>query len=183
MMKTYTAFAQDMWLATGTREEVAAALRAMPEMERSSDLLVFDDEDGRQIDFDLRETPPVEEPPRPRGRPSLGVVAREVTLLPRHWDWLNEQPGGASAALRRLIDAARKAEGDGPARRNAAYRFLTAIAGDRPHYEEAIRALYADDRARFETLSEGWPSAVRRHAIGLAWANDEAGGAKADTAP
>jgi hypothetical protein len=169
MMKTYTAFAQDMWLATGTREEVAATLRAMPDMERASDLLVFDDEDGRQIDFDLRETPPSEEVPRPRGRPSLGVVAREVTLLPRHWDWLGEQPGGASAALRRLIDAARKAEGDSPARRNAAYRFLTAIAGDRPHYEEAIRALYADDRSRFEALSEDWPSAVRRHAIGLAW--------------
>lgn len=169
-MKTYTAFAQDMWLATGSREEVVAALRAMPAMERASDLLVFDDEDGRQIDLDLSDSAPVTaEAPRPRGRPSLGVVAREVTLLPRHWDWLGEQPGGASAALRRLVDAARKAEGDNAARRNAAYRFLTAIAGDRPNYEEAIRALYANDRARFETLSEGWPSAVRRHAIGLAW--------------
>jgi hypothetical protein len=98
MMKTYTAFAEDMWLATGTREEVAATLRTMPDMQRASDLLVFDDEDGRQIDFDLRETPPAEEAPRPRGRPSLGVVAREVTLLPRHWDWLGEQPGGASRA-------------------------------------------------------------------------------------
>ncbi len=168
-MKTYSAFAQDRWLATGTRDEVATALLSLPAMERTSDVLVFDDEDGRQIDFDLRETSPVEESPRPRGRPSLGVVAREVTLLPRHWDWLGEQPGGASAALRRLIDTARKVEGDGPARRNAAYRFLTAIAGDRPYYEEAIRALYADNRPRFEELSDSWPSAVRRHAIGLAW--------------
>jgi hypothetical protein len=170
MMRTYTAFAQDMWLATGARDEVVAALRAMPELERASDLLVFDDEDGRQIDLDLREPVAAQaEAPRPRGRPSLGVVAREVTLLPRHWDWLAEQPGGASAALRRLVDAARKAEGDGAARRNAAYRFLTVMAGDRADYEEGIRALYAGDRARFETLSQPWPSAVRAHAIGLAW--------------
>jgi hypothetical protein len=137
-------------------------------MPRADDLLVFVDDDGRQIDFDLREAPEPEAP-RGRGRPALGVVAREVTLLPRHWDWLNEQPGGASAALRKLVDAARKAEGDGAARRNAAYRFLTVMAGDRPGYEEAIRALYADDRARFENLAAPWPRAIRDHAIGLAW--------------
>jgi len=132
-MKTYTAFAQEMWVATGSRAEIVAALAAMPAMPampRADDLLVFDDDDGRQIDFDLREAPEPEAP-RGRGRPALGVVAREVTLLPRHWDWLNEQPGGASAALRKLVDAARKAEGDGAARRNAAYRFLTVMAGDR----------------------------------------------------
>jgi hypothetical protein len=167
-MKTYTAFAGDAWLATGSRDEVAATLRAMPEMPRASDLLVFDDDDGSQIDVDLRAEPEPE-PPRPRGRPSLGVVAREVTLLPRHWEWLAEQPGGASAVLRRLIDAARKAEGDGAIRRNAAYRFLTVMAGDRPGYEEAIRTLYADDRAGFEHRSEAWPTAIRDHAIGLAW--------------
>lgn len=167
-MKTYTAFANDMWLATGSRDEVAAALRAMPLAERASDHLVFDDEDGRQVDIDLREQPSIE-PPRPRGRPSLGVVAREVTLLPRHWDWLSEQPGGASAALRRLVDAARKSEGDGHARRNAAYRFLTVMAGDRPGYEEAIRGLFADDRPRFEAYAAAWPKAIRDHAIGLAW--------------
>jgi hypothetical protein len=168
MMKTYTAFAQEMWVASGSRAEIVAALRAMPDLPRADDLLVFDDEDGRQIDFDVR-TPPEPEAPRPRGRPALGVVAREVTLLPRHWDWLNEQPGGASAALRRLVDTARKAEGDGAVRRNAAYRFLTVMAGDRPGYEDAIRALYADDRPRFETLARPWPGAIRDHAIGLAW--------------
>ena len=167
-MKTYTAFAQEMWVATGSRVEIVAALNAMPDLPRADDLLVFDDEDGRQIDFDLRGQPEPEAP-RPRGRPALGVVAREVTLLPRHWDWLSEQPGGASAALRRLVDAARKAEGDGAARRNAAYRFLTVMAGDRSGYEEAIRALYADDRTRFESLASQWPRAIRDHAIGLAW--------------
>jgi hypothetical protein len=157
-----------MWLATGSRDEVTATLRAMPPAERASDLLVFDDEDGRQIDFDLREQPSAETP-RPRGRPALGVVAREVTLLPRHWDWLAEQPGGASAALRRLVDAARKSEGDGHGRRHAAYRFLTVMAGDRPGYEEAIRGLFADDRSRFEEQAIDWPRAIRDHAIGLAW--------------
>jgi hypothetical protein len=169
-MKTYTAFAGDAWLATGSRDEVAATLRAMPDMPRASDLLVFDDEDGSQIDFDLRAAHEPENP-RPRGRPSLGVVAREVTLLPRHWEWLAAQPGGASAVLRRLIDAARKAEGDGAIRRNAAYRFLTVMAGDRPGYEEAIRALYADDRAGFERRSAGWPTAIRDHALALGWAD------------
>ncbi|WP_454886306.1 DUF2239 family protein [Sphingomonas oryzagri] len=167
-MTTYTAFAQEMWVASGSRAEIVAALGAMPDMPRADDLLVFDDEDGRQIDFDLRE-PPEQESPRGRGRPALGVVAREVTMLPRHWDWLAEQPGGASAALRRLVDAARKAEGDGSVRRNAAYRFLTVMAGDRPGYEEAIRALYADDRPRFEALAAPWPRAIRDHGMGLAW--------------
>jgi uncharacterized protein len=168
MMKTYTAFAEDAWLATGSRTEIVAALRAMPAPPRADALLVFDDEDGRQIDFDLRELSEPEAP-RPRGRPALGVVAREVTLLPRHWDWLGDQPGGASAALRRLVDAARKDRGDAPARRDAAYRFLTVMAGDRPGYEEAIRALYAGDRPRFDALAAPWPSAIRDHAAGLAW--------------
>jgi len=167
-MTTYTAFAQNMWLATGSREEVAAAIRALPELPRASDILVFDDEDGRQVDLDLREQPP-SEASRPRGRPSLGVVAREVTLLPRHWDWLGRQSGGASAALRRLVDAARKADTPERAGHDAAYHFLTVMAGDRPGYEEAIRALYAGDRSRFETVTESWPRAVRDHAIGLAW--------------
>jgi uncharacterized protein len=168
MMMTYTAFAEDAWLATGSREEIVAALRAMPEMPRADALLVFDDQDGRQIDFDLRDTASAEAP-RTRGRPSLGVTAREVTLLPRHWEWLNEQPGGASAALRRLVDDARKSEGDGHARRNAAYRFCTVMAGDKPDYEEAIRALFADQREQFEARSARWPKAIRDHAIGLAW--------------
>jgi uncharacterized protein len=170
MTRTYTAFAQEMWVATGSREEIVAALKAMPDLPRADDLLVFDDEDGRQTDIDLRAAPAEPEPPRTRGRPALGVVAREVTLLPRHWDWLGEQPGGASAALRRLVDAALKAEGgDGAARRNAAYRFLTVMAGDKPGYEEAIRALFADDRARFDEQAAGWPRAIRDHAVQMAW--------------
>jgi len=168
-MTTYTAFATDMWLATGSQDEVIAALRALPPLPRASDLLVFDDNDGRQVELPVAAPQPAPEAPRTRGRPSLGVTAREVTLLPRHWDWLAGQPGGASAALRRLVEAARKADDGAAIGRDSAYRFLTVMAGDRPGYEEAIRALYAGDRARFEAESAAWPAAIRAHAIGLAW--------------
>ncbi|MBN8829468.1 MAG: DUF2239 family protein [Sphingomonadales bacterium] len=168
-MTSYTAFANDLWIATGSRAHIVETLRALDAMPRASDLLVFDDSTGAQVDFDLRDEPVPEDPPRGPGRPRLGVVPREVTLLPRHWDWLGKQRGGASSALRRLVEDAMRADGGQAAGRDAAYRFLSAIAGDRENFEEAIRALYADDRARFEALAGGWPVAVRAHAIGLAW--------------
>ncbi len=167
-MTTYTAFANDLWLASGSREHIVAALRDLPQLPRASDLLVFDDSSGRQIDFDLREVDQADPAGGP-GRPRLGVVAREVTLLPRHWDWLKDQPGGASAALRRLVDAARELPLSPAAGRDAAYRFLSAIAGDRDNYEEAIRALYQDDAPRFAELTANWPPAIRDHAAGFAW--------------
>ena len=105
------------------------------------------------------------------GRPRLGVVAREVTLLPRHWDWLNDQPGGASAALRRLVDQARKANaGRDRIRRaqEATYRFMSAMAGDEPGFEEATRALFAGRPAVFDALTDAWPPDVRDHSRKLA---------------
>jgi uncharacterized protein len=111
-------------------------------------------------------------PARGRGRPALGVVAREVTLLPRHWEWLAAQKGGASVTLRRLVDEARRADG-GRTRmremRESAYRFMSATAGDLPGFEEAARALFADDRKRFERLTAAWPFDVRKFACELAW--------------
>ena len=101
----------------------------------------------------------------------MGVVPREVTLLPRHWDWLNAQPGGASVALRKLVEEARKTRGQSDtlrARQEAAYRFLSAIAGDWRNYEEANRALFAGDAVRFRDLTESWPIDVRDHARHLA---------------
>lgn len=145
-------------------------------------LLVFDDETGKQVDVDLREPPLEPEAKAPvtelrgRGRPKLGVVAREITLLPRHWDWLNGQPGGASVALRKLVDQARR---DNVAidrqreAREAAYRFLSAMAGDLPGFEEATRALFADDRARFGELLARWPKDIARHALWLAFRDEE----------
>jgi hypothetical protein len=111
--------------------------------------------------------------PRGRGRPKLGVVAREVTLLPRHWDWLSAQRGGASAVLRRLVDEARRADAGQSARRaarDAAYRFMSAMAGDFPRFEEASRALFAGDRQRFTQQIAGWPADVRGYLEKLAFA-------------
>lgn len=109
--------------------------------------------------------------PRGRGRPKLGVVAREVTLLPRHWEWLNGQPGGASVVLRKLVDAARVAGEDKDRVRRAQEavdRFMTAMAGNLPGYEEATRALYANDTVRFDAMIASWPADVRRHTQKLA---------------
>jgi hypothetical protein len=109
------------------------------------------------------------------GRPRLGVVGREVSLLPRHWEWLEQQPSGISAALRRLVDEARKREpGKQKARalREAASRFMTAMAGDLPGFEEASRALFAGEERRFERLVRGWPADVRKHA--LRWVREAA---------
>ena len=110
--------------------------------------------------------------PRGRGRPRLGVVAREITLLPRQWDWLAAQPGGASAVLRRLVDDARRNGGPRQQRRaaqDAAYQFMQAIAGDLPGYEEATRALFADDRPKLEHWIAAWPEDVQSYALRLAF--------------
>jgi hypothetical protein len=163
MDMTCTAFAGDLWMATGSPEEVRAALRAVDPVE-AGPLLVFDDDTGRQIDLDMR----AEQPARPRGRPRLGVTAGEVTLLPRHWEWLKSQPGGASTTIRRLVEAARRGPADPRHAKDAAYHFMTAIAGDKPGYEDAIRALYAADRTRFDALIGEWPVGIRDHVRSLA---------------
>jgi hypothetical protein len=124
-----------------------------------------------------RSAPELPEPVRGRGRPKLGVVAREVTLLPRHWDWLASQPGGASVALRKLVETARKTHADQDRLRVAqerAYHFMLAIAGNLPGYEEATRALFANDRPRFGNLVASWPSDVRDHALKLAFDHTDA---------
>lgn len=164
---TCTAFSGDIWIASGAPDEVRETLRAIGTGADVGTVLVFDDETGRQIDLDMRAS----EPARPRGRPRLGVVPGEVTLLPRHWEWLRAQRGGASITLRRLVDeAARAAPGLSDARRarDATYAFLSAIAGDKPGYEEAIRALYAGDGGRFGALIADWPVGIRDHALSLA---------------
>jgi uncharacterized protein len=159
-----TVFYEDKVIARGTPGEFAGALRGLEPLARSSDLLAFDDETGAQVDLDLPAPAP-----RPRGRPSLGVEAREVTLLPRHWEWLAKQPGGASVTLRKLVEAAIRAGRSERECRDAAYRFLSVMAGDRPGFEDAARALYKGDRFRFEAFSQAWPEAIRDHARALAW--------------
>ena len=110
--------------------------------------------------------------PRGRGRPRLGVVAREVTLLPRHWEWLGAQPGGASVALRKLVETARRDNRAGEQSRrirDAAYHFMSAMAGNLPGFEEAVRALYANEGERLRDLVAAWPRDLREHAIRLAF--------------
>lgn len=165
-----TVFFQDSLFTRGSEEDAAAQVRSLPQAARASDVLAFDDDSGRQVDLPVHEAAV----PRGRGRPSLGVAAREVTLLPRQWDWLAGQPGGASATLRRLVEEARKRGRSERECRDAAYRFLTVMAGDRPGYEEAMRALYANDRPRFEELAAHWPEAITAHGVALAWPEEAA---------
>ena len=151
----YSAFSSFDHIASGSLPEVYAACRDNPES------LIFDRTTGRVVAIDPR-FPPSEEGPRP-GRPKLGVTPREITLLPRHWDWLATQPGGASVALRKLVEeASRNPKAQQRALRDAAYRFATTIVGNAPGYEEAIRALYAGQRDEFAAHIEGWPADVRR---------------------
>lgn len=183
-----TAFLDDRRLAAGELRHVALRAQRALEAQPDARLLIFDDREARLIDLDLRggaadivqrlnrgevpaAGPDTEPAKRGRGRPKLGVVAREVTLLPRHWQWLNAQPGGASVALRKLVDAARRSHAEGDSRRAAqerAYRFLSAMGGDRPGFEEATRALFAGDALRFDAEVAGWPEDLREHATMLA---------------
>jgi hypothetical protein len=199
---TVTAFRGHEVLAAGALRDVARVVwRAVKTAEsHHGAVLVFDDATGRVIDFEMRgderamlahvdvmlrmsEAAPVQtndatsgdsvdQVPRPRGRPKLGVVAREITLLPRHWEWLATQPGGASVALRKLVDAARRTNTDEDrtkAARDVAYRFMHAMAGDLTQFEEVIRALYRGDEARFRELITEWPRDIAAYSAQLAF--------------
>lgn len=168
--KTYTVFQGSKLISTGDIRETLARVKSLSEQGKEA-FLILDNTTGREVDFDLqgtldevlaREIPSLE--PRGPGRPKLGVVGREVGLLDRHWAWLDEQPNGVSAALRRIVEEAMKRE---PAKqraramREALGRVMTSLAGDRPHFEEAMRALYAKDDARLEELVARWPKDIR----------------------
>jgi len=193
MADHFTAFEGERRLAAGGLADVALAVKYAEQRRTAEPILIFSDATGRAIDLDLRgdteavlarlakpaaagATAEAASPsePRGRGRPKLGVVAREVTLLPRHWEWLNAQPGGASVALRKLVEQARRANGDADrnrAARDAAYHFMSAMAGNLSGFEEASRALFADDRRNFMRLIAAWPADIRDHAVNLAYAD------------
>jgi hypothetical protein len=175
------AFAGARLIATGALASVALAAKAVLDGGETAPVLLFD-ATARPVELDFRGSPEdvaarlrpaVGEPETPRGpgRPKLGVVAREVTLLPRHWDWLAAQPGGASVALRKLVEAARRT-GEAKDRVRQAqeitYRFMTAMAGNEAEFDEAIRALFAADKARFEALTGIWPKDLADHIARLA---------------
>ena len=179
-----TAFEGGRLIASGELKHVALEVKAVLSRSERASVLIFDDETSRLIEVDFRgsakdvvkrlpEPPP--EPgasePRGPGRPRLGVVPREVTLLPRHWEYLNRQPGGASVALRKLVEEARRVNEDKDrvrAAKESAYRFMSAMAGDEPGFEEATRALFSGDQRKFDIMIGDWPSAIRDHAKKLA---------------
>ena len=173
------AFAGTRRIASGPLADVAAGVKAAADADPASTVVVLDTATSEPIELDLRGTVQdvvarlAEKPAAPRtpGRPKLGVVGREVTLLPRHWEWLATQPGGASVTLRKLVEEARRSSGDTDRVRTAresAYRFMACVAGDQPGFEAASRALFAGDAADFETATATWPPDVRDHARELA---------------
>ncbi|SIO42911.1 hypothetical protein SAMN05444166_4643 [Singulisphaera sp. GP187] len=184
-----TAFEGVRRIASGGLGVVALRVKEVLDRGEAAPVLIFDDVTSELIEVDFRgtaedvlgrvedrgsgDTPAAPTPavaPRGPGRPKLGVVAREVTLLPRHWDWLNEQPGGASVALRKLVEAARRVnEGRDRVRRaeESAYRFMSAMAGNFPGFEEATRALFAKAPERLEALIRDWPEDIRIHVTRL----------------
>lgn len=181
LVASCTAFIGDKMIASGAPTEVALALKGAGADISGPMPLVFNDATGEVLELDLRGSdrdivarlqPKAEEPPRPpRGRPKMGVTAREVTLMPKHWEWLAKQPGGASAALRRLVEAASKtSEGEDAKRalQDRAYKVTYALAGHLPAYEEVVRSLFAGDAKRLADLSSAWPSDIRAYVLRLA---------------
>lgn len=181
--KTYTAFSGHRMIATGDVKNMLLKTKACLDAGEADSLLIFEDQTGIQVDFDFRGAPeeviarldrhplfanaPVQsEAKSGPGRPHLGVVCREISLLPRHWEWLSTQSGGASATLRRLVDAERKrtaGEDEARAKWETAGKFIWAMAGNLPDFEEASRALYARDLAGFQARTQDWPGDIRSY--------------------
>ncbi|UPG94410.1 DUF2239 family protein [Luteibacter aegosomatissinici] len=181
MQTNYTAFDGAARVASGALAVVAERCKALLDGEPNASPIIYDDSTGRPVDVDYRGTthdvlarlPLADETPARRGpgRPKLGVVAREVTLLPRHWEWLASQPGGASVALRRLVENATRENVDADRARvasEAVDRVMLALAGNLAGYEEASRAFHRRDGERFRALIEGWPADVRDYVRRLA---------------
>jgi hypothetical protein len=199
---SWIAFGRSKCIASGAPRHVATAVKTFVDANATHSVLVFDATTSLPVEIDLRgslsavlkrlpvpqqEVAPLEMPQQTSsgpGRPKLGVVSREVTLLPRHWEWLAAQPGGASVVLRKLVEQARRASADADRLRHAqeaAYRFMNAMAGDEPGYEEATRALFAADLVRLRECIAKWPRDVRIHTLSLAEAAVSKGDEFVDT--
>ncbi|WP_306848343.1 DUF2239 family protein [Cupriavidus necator] len=203
---TWIAFAKQKRIAFGEPKEVATRVKSFVDGHLEVPIVIFDANSSQPVELDLRgslatvvkrlpalssgaspaSVSAIEGPPRGPGRPKLGVVAREVTLLPRHWDWLAAQPGGASVALRKLVERAQRASAESDRRREAtesAYRFMHAMAGDEAGFEEASRALFAGDLERLQDEVATWPRDVRTHLLELAGRTASTSPADATQAP
>lgn len=193
---SYTSFDGHKRIASGSLQANALAVKHAVASGVTGPLLTFCDQTGQVVDIDTRgsdaellarlpqeggqrqgnTSAPIDseesDEPRGRGRPKLGVVAREVTLLPRHWDWLAAQPGGASVILRKLVEEARRANVGLDRQRQAnecAYHFMSAMAGDMAGFEDTSRALFANDAAKLRQQTEAWPADVRDYVRYLAY--------------
>ncbi|MES2744371.1 MAG: DUF2239 family protein [Bdellovibrionota bacterium] len=179
---TYTSFAGDRKIAEGDLKTIAQELFAHQKKHPDENPLIFDNRTSAVLELDLRgsikeildrlpgNSGSAEEKAGP-GRPKLGVLSREIGLLPRHWEWLALQPGGASVTLRKLVDEARKtnkSQDEKRAAQNATYKFMSAMAGNLPHYEEALRAFFAGNEALLKTLTHQWPTDIKNHVLALA---------------
>jgi hypothetical protein len=192
-VKRFIAFAGTRRIASGGIQEVASKVKKMLDSGEEAAVLIFDANSSETIEIDFRGTvedvqkklmkkPDLVMPQKNRGpgRPKLGVIGREVTLLPRHWEWLDEQPGGASVVLRKLVESAKRdnRENDRARRaQEAAHRFMTTMAGNFPGFEEASRAFYAGDQHRFDAFIKLWPRDIREHVkklVAVAKRNEEA---------
>jgi len=187
-IQTYTAFAGERLLVSAEIQKTLLRVKRQFDKDKKTPILVFEDRTGKQIDFDLLGTPvqvlarlashpffvPKDATSPQRngpGRPKLGIISREVSLLPRHWEWLEKQPSGISGTLRRLVEDAKRQDPDkerARMAREAADKFMWAMAGNFPGFEEATRALYASDQKRFEKLIRNWPVDIRRYLNRLA---------------
>jgi hypothetical protein len=182
--ETYTAFEGTTRLFRGTIEQVVLQIKERLGRAENSSVLIFSDNTGKTMDFNFQgkvkdvlkrleiyvskqNCGPVAGP----GRPKLGVISREVSLLPRHWEWLANQSGGASATIRKLIEDAKKRSSAHTSIKHVqerVYRFMSVIAGDMTGYEEALRALYKADRKNFLLHMRDWPTDVRTHVVEMA---------------
>ena len=187
-LKSCTAFEGNQRVASGNLLKVAGKVKEIIDQNEQAVILIFDDDTSELVEVDFRgsvedvlkrmatlttgrerdnKTSDKDQRSRPGpGRPKLGVVSREVTLLPRHWEWLGSQPGGASVTLRKLVEEARRTNsGKDRIRRSqeATYRFMSAMAGDLPGFEEANRALFSGDSQCFNDLITSWPADIQEY--------------------
>lgn len=177
-LSTWIAFANMRCIAQGQPSTVAQQVKQFSEHDQTL-VLIFDAQTSLPIELDLRGSleevlqrlaAPKSTEPRSVGRPKLGVTAKEVTLLPKHWDWLATQSGGASVALRKLVEQAMRAPNEADGKRQAieaTYRFMQAVAGNLPQFEEASRALFAGQLEAFEQQIQAWPEDIRQHTLNL----------------
>ncbi len=181
--RSYTGFLGSRLVASGDILSVAIKIKKSLRLEVKLQVFIFDDLTGDQAEVDFRgdldqmktrlQTQVDEQTIKKSGpgRPRLGVISKEITLLPEHWEWLAIQPGGASVTLRKLIEEAKKKNTQRDQIRQAqdrAYKVMMVLAGDRVGYEEALRALYQGNRQAFQSQIESWPSDIREYTLALA---------------